>query len=366
MNRYRMMTERLPVPAGQAERLKAAVLAAEPPEKRRVYRPLSFAKKALLAALVTGMLAATTGAAVAGVSWSWIFAEQFGKEAAATDMAAELFQEVGVTAVCDDVTLTIREAVGDDHTIYLILDYQLPDTVDREELAERWREVETAGQWGSIFVQTDAVAWEDIRGQDFDEAWKNVFRSMPVDERHERWSVGNFNRRGYDPETNTMTWLLETTLKLSADLTDWPMTILIDALVLGDEPLTSHPVIITFQPVNNTRTVSGIGKDGETGISFQASLSPLALMIEARKEVYDPAERRYQEFSPEEEAYYAATSLVFQDGTEVPVVELFEHGSNLGGGGDPPVIDTILRFEELLDLTDVCAVRIWDLEIPLS
>ena len=40
MNRYQEMMAALPVPEGQAERLKAAVLAAEP-KKRTIYRPKS-------------------------------------------------------------------------------------------------------------------------------------------------------------------------------------------------------------------------------------------------------------------------------------------------------------------------------------
>lgn len=368
MNRYQTMIEQIPVPTGQAERLKAAVLAAEPEGKRRVYRPPSFAKKVLLAALAAAALTATVGAAVAGVNWSWIFTERFGRDAAATDMAAELFQEVGVTSVCGDVALTVREAVGDGHTIYMILDCQLPDTVDRAELTERWREVEMAGLWGVVFVQTDAVAWEDIQGQDFEEAWKTAARSVPVDDgRQERWFVGgSVGRRGYDPETNTLTWLLSARPDLPTDLTAWPLTVVMDALTLGDEPLTGHPAIVTFQPVNNARTVSGACEDGETGISFQVSLSPLALKIKARKEAYGPSEGNDQKFSEEERDYYAVTSLMFQDGTAVPAVELAEGVTISGGGGTPPVIDTILPFKELLDITDIRAVRIGDLEIPVS
>ena len=346
MNRYRMMTEGLPVPAGQAERLKAAVLAAEPPEKRRVYRPLSFAKKALLAALAAAALTATVGAA-ASVDWSWVFTQHFGEKAASTDMAAELFQEVGVTAVCGDVTLTVREAVGDDHVVYFILDCQLPDTVDREELAERWREIDTAGEWGVDCAPTDTVTWEDIRGQDFREAQRSVRRSVPADERWEGWSGTGPNLRGYDPETNTLTWLVGVAPRLPADLTDWPLTILIDALVVGDEPLTDHPAIITFQPVNNARTVSGTGKDGETGAAFQVFLSPLALMVK----VYGAEDVDFRKL-------YANVSLVFEDGTVVPGVELAFNGQ---GGRN-----TVMRFDELQDITDVCAVRIGDLEIPLS
>lgn len=358
MNRYQSMMEQVPIPAGQAERLRAAVLAAEPEGRGRIYRPRSFGKKVLLAALVAAALTATVGAAVAGIDWSWIFTEQFGEDAAATDMAAELFQEVGVTSVCDDVTLTVRETVGDDHTIYMILDYELPDTVDREELVKRWREVDTLNTWGIDYVPTDAVTWEDIRGQTFPEAQKSVKRSV---EMGRRWTGASFGGgcRGYDPETNTLTWLMRVTPSLPASLTERPLTVMLDALVLGGEPLTDHPAIVTFQPVNNARTVSGACEDGETGVSFQVVLSPLALLINARGE-------RYEEFG--NGAIYEVLTLVYTDGSAVPVVELASNGG-AGHGGDMdgvPRSSTTMRFDELLDITDVRAVRIDGVEIPLS
>lgn len=73
MNQYREMIDRLPVPEGQAERLRTAVLAAE-----------------------------------------------------------TVFQNVDVTSVCGDVTLTVRQALGDEKTLYLLLDYQLPESTDVE------------------------------------------------------------------------------------------------------------------------------------------------------------------------------------------------------------------------------------------
>ena len=45
-------------------------------------------------------------------------------------------QDVFVSSVCDDVTLTVRQALVSDKTIYLVLDYQLPDTVDRAWLQQ--------------------------------------------------------------------------------------------------------------------------------------------------------------------------------------------------------------------------------------
>lgn len=345
MNRYQVMTAQISIPAGQEERLKKSVLAAKPGKKQRVYHPKSLAKKMLLAALVAVGLTAGVGAAVAGVNWSWIFAEWFGRDAAVTDTAAELFQEVGVTSVCGDVTLTVREAVGDDHIIYIILDYQLPDTVDRAELAERWREVEMADpMWRFILVPTDSVTWEDIRGQDSPEARKTVRRSV-----EDPWAAGctGILLWGYDPETNILTWFLRGTMRPPMKLTDQPLTILADTPVLGSTPLTDHPAIITFQPVNNARTVSGACEDGETGAAFQVLLSPLALMVT----VHGAEDVDFREL-------YANVSLVFEDGTVVPGEELAFSGRSGR--------NTVMYFDELQDITDVRAVRIGDLEIPLS
>ena len=81
--------------------------------------------------MLAAVLTLSVGAAVL-VNWDDIFSDRFGPEGAETPMAEKAFQPVNVSSVCDDVTLTIREALVDEKSIYLILDYQLPDTVDRE------------------------------------------------------------------------------------------------------------------------------------------------------------------------------------------------------------------------------------------
>ena len=68
MNRYQAMVETLPVPAGQAERMKAAALAAEP-ERRRRFRPWSVGKKVLLAAVLAVGILITAGTALEVMAW---------------------------------------------------------------------------------------------------------------------------------------------------------------------------------------------------------------------------------------------------------------------------------------------------------
>ena len=143
MNRYHESMEHCAPPPELEEQLREAVLSAEPEPQARtaVYRPRGFFRKALLAAVLAVVLTLSVGAAVL-VDWDDIFSDRFGPEGAETPMAEKAFQPVNMTSVCDDVTLTIREALVDEKSIYLILDYQLPDSVDPEtvEIAYNSRE----------------------------------------------------------------------------------------------------------------------------------------------------------------------------------------------------------------------------------
>ena len=113
MNRYHESMEHCAPPPELEEQLREAVLSAEPEPQARtaVYRPRGFFRKALLAAVLAVVLTLSVGAAVL-VDWDDIFSDRFGPEGAETPMAEKAFQPVNMTSVCDDVTLTIREALG--------------------------------------------------------------------------------------------------------------------------------------------------------------------------------------------------------------------------------------------------------------
>ena len=111
MNRYHESMEHCAPPPELEEQLREAVLSAEPEPQARtaVYRPRGFFRKALLAAVLAVVLTLSVGAAVL-VDWDDIFTGYFGPDAAETPMAEKAFQPVNMISVCDDVTLTIREA----------------------------------------------------------------------------------------------------------------------------------------------------------------------------------------------------------------------------------------------------------------
>ncbi|CAN3986500.1 hypothetical protein OHPBIL_OHPBIL_02520, partial [Dysosmobacter welbionis] len=168
MNRYHESMEHCAPPPELEEQLREAVLSAEPEPQARtaVYRPRGFFRKALLAAVLIVTLTVSAGAVVIA-NWDAILASRFGEWAASTPMGQAAFQEVYVTSVCDDVTLTVRQALVSEKSVYLVLDYQLPDTVDREA-------VQRADQSDDDFIYppeigyylTGDFSWADFKAAD--------------------------------------------------------------------------------------------------------------------------------------------------------------------------------------------------------
>ena len=178
MNRYHESMEHCAPPPELEEQLREAVLSAEPEPQARtaVYRPRGFFRKALLAAVLAVVLTLSVGAAVL-VDWDDIFTGYFGPDAAETPMAEKAFQKVNVISVCDDVAVTIREALVSEKNLYLILDYRLPDTVDRE-LVEMAYESE---DWQANCIDlpdisyylTGDISWEELKAADQDR-WADI------------------------------------------------------------------------------------------------------------------------------------------------------------------------------------------------
>ena len=174
MNEYRRAMAGCPIPEGLEERLAARVLAV-PVEKKSVIRPMSFAKKALLVALLAALLSVSVGAAVL-VEWDAVFTRRFGQTVEEVPAAESLFQSVGAESVCGDVTLRIPEALGDSQTIYFILEYQLPADADLELAAQVWGSDNPAQQLHLPTIEyygTGAVTWEDYESE-MGEWWPDI------------------------------------------------------------------------------------------------------------------------------------------------------------------------------------------------
>ena len=383
MNRYHDAMERCAPPPDLEARLRERVLAAkpEPAARHAVYRPRGFFRRAALAAVLAGVLTVSAGAAVVA-NWDAILTSRFGAWAASTPMGQAAFQEVYVTSVCDDVTLTVRQALVSEQTVCLVLDYRLPDTADRE-LLRRLQEDGTpdATLFSPKFAYylTGDISWEDLKAAD-GAAWESIdwadYLSYAdyVDKSHNalrdfrlsRYTGGTSSSttsQGYDPDTHTLTCLCEVTVEPGdVDFTAQPLTVLASPPILevnGTETaLADHPAILTFQPEAVGQTLTGAVE--EDGASIWASVSPFAISVEVTG---GTPYREVRELR-------ADTALVYRDGTVQPVGELT---SGLGGGGSRDGEDGLFlsvsftsSFRDLLDVSQVEALQVGDATVPLE
>ena len=385
MNRYHDAMEHCAPPPELEERLREAVLSAEPMPQARpaVFRPKGFVRKAALAAVLAVALTLSVGAAVL-VHWDDIFSDRFGPAGAETLMAEKAFQPVNVSSVCDDVTLTIREALVDEKSIYLILDYQLPDTVDPEtvEMAYNSREDTQKDDIelpAITYYATDDVAWEDLKAAeqdtwttlDWTDPLTRIFYGKPDYGKQESTrnltgrinGSGGLGEAGYDPATNTLSYLCYITGDDDGlDFTAQPLTLLVTPPVLRvngvDTAVTGHPAILTFQPMAVSQTLTGSYR--HDGFFARAVLSPMSISVEVT------GGTSYQDMGE----LVRDTSLVLRDGSVLPAADLIL-GYTGSGGRDTD--DSFLfsasftsQFQELLDVSQVTAVRVGDVTIPLG
>ena len=385
MNRYHDAMEHCAPPPELEARLREAVLSAEPMPQARpaVFRPKGFVRKALLAAVLAAVLTLSVGAAVL-VHWDDIFSDRFGPAGAETLMAEKAFQPVNVSSVCDDVTLTIREALVDEKSIYLILDYQLPDTVDPEtvEMAYNSREDTQKDDIelpAITYYATDDVAWEDLKAAeqdtwttlDWTDPLTRIFYGKPDYGKQESTrnltgrinGSGGLGEAGYDPATNTLSYLCYITGDDDGlDFTAQPLTLLVLPPVLRvngvDTAVTGHPAILTFQPEAVSQTLTGSYR--HDGFFARAVLSPMSISVEVT------GGTSYQDMGE----LVQDTSLVLRDGSVLPAADLVL-GYTGSGGCDTD--DSFLfsasftsQFQELLDVSQVTAVRVGDVTIPLT
>ena len=382
MNRYHDAMEHCAPPPELEERLREAVLSAEPMPQARpaVFRPKGFVRKALLAAVLAAVLTLSVGAAML-VHWDDIFSDRFGPAGAETPMAEKAFQPVNVSSVCDDVTLTIREALVDEKSIYLILDYQLPDSVDREL-------VQQADASDDDFIYPPEVgyyligdvSWEDLKAAD-QEKWSGLDWTSTISyggythggsslwayhlSKYSSGSSGEIASQGYDPNHNTLTYLCSITAKSGdLDFTAQPLTLLVTPPVLRvngvETALASHPALVTFQPSAVSQTLNGSLQRDD--FYAQVTLSPFAISLKVGDlSGFLP----YQSHGD----LLRSISLVLRDGTIQSVSELV---MGLGGGGNLGEDDRYTslslssQFRELLDVSQVAAVRVGDVTIPLG
>lgn len=352
---YHDAMERCAPPEGMRERMEEQVLSARP-EKARTCRPR---RRKLAVVLLAAALLLATGATTI---WDPLFVRRFGPQAALTALGGAVFQEVDVTSVCDDVSLTVTQALCSDKTIHYILEYRLPEgaplkgyrfpdlyyygTGDYtwEELRDKCQDVWSGLDWTDLTSYADYIQSED-----------NPLRPSRL--RREGGS-GSFSG---EAEDGVLTFCLSMDAGQGVDLTRQPLTILVTPPYTETEDgtrtaVTGHPAIITFQPAYDGPQARGAVLE-EGDVKITATLSTFSLSLEAEGMGY-----------PYYEDMVKDTRLVAKDGTEkaVSLMGFTGGGGGFGPEGQPWNVSTTVHFIGLTDPGEFTALRMGDYEIPLN
>lgn len=371
MNPYYNAMDRCTPPEGMEERLAQNVLSALP-GRAGAFKPRGFRRKGA-ALLLAAVLLLGTGATTI---WDPLFVRRFGPQAAMSALGGAVFQKLDLTSVCDDVALTIPQALCSDKSIHYILEYRLPEGFSLEE-GEYLTYPDEVRYYG-----TGDYTWEDLKALE-GEAWNSCDWSDFSDihdyfSRREEFVLapcdmilvnkggtgqgsGNGSTKGYDPDANTVTWLFSRDFDTGWSLNEQPLTILVTPPCVkhadGTETaVTDHPAIITFRPAyDGPQALSGLFEEG--GVKITATLSTFSLSLEAEGMGYPCYEDMVKD-----------TRLVAKDGQEkaVSLMGFTNGGSGFGPEGQPLEVSTTVHFLLLTDISEFTALRMGDYEIPLS
>lgn len=356
MNRYHDAMERCVPPEGLRERLEKKALSSRP-DRARTYRPRR--RKAVMVLLAAALLLATGATTI----WDPLFVRRFGPQAALSALGGAVFQEVNVTSVCGDVSLTVTQALCSDKTIHYILEYRLPEDAPRGRYDfphicyygtgdYTWEELRAACQ-----EDWDRQDWTDWT--DFDPNYlQSEANPLQPSRLKQGGSSGSFSG---EAEDGVLTFCFSVEAGRDTDFTAQPLTILVTPPCTEAEDgtrtaVTGHPAIVTFQPAYTGPQARGAVLE-EGDVKIAATLSTFSLSLEAEGMGY-----------PDYEDMVRDTRLVASDGTEkkVSLMGFTNSGSGFGPEGQPWEVSTTVHFIGITDPDGFIALRMGNYELPLS
>jgi hypothetical protein len=340
MNRYQEQLDAFEPSEGFQGRLSENVISYIP-NMKKIYHPRATLRTLMLIILITIALAITASAAYIALNWDPIFVKRFfptEKQTAQLDNAA---QNDSIISKCGDVTLKVRQTLGDDKTLYIILDITLPESVPLSDLIV----TDASGEKNlniipfNFLVGSNVLTYDDVKGINFEDhkAVNDLLGSFE--------GSCSCSEEAVDYSTNTLTYLLccsPQTMTVSGK----PLTILIDKLVQTSEQpfktILEGPFLISWTPTCGAVSRTYEIKEGSY-IRGSVTISPFTLKGELYK----------TDFANFDEMFHSI-SLSFRNGeTYMP-----EH-EGCGGSYSSPSgacsFDT--QFTKILLLDDVVSIH---------
>ena len=226
------------------------------------------------------------------------------------------------------------------------------------------------------YYATGDVAWEDLKAAEQD-TWADTgldrsahpyYSTESTENTLSRTWQGQWLQRpgarpGYDPATNTLSYLCHITGDDDGlDFTAQPLTLLVTPPVLRvngvDTAVTDHPAILTFQPIGSLADPDGV-------------LPARRVFRPGRPvpHVHLCGSLRRHHLSGYGGDLVSDTSLVLRDGSILPAADLIlglyrqrQPSTRTIPSSSPP--DFTSQFQDLLDVSQVTAVRVGDVDHP--
>lgn len=348
MNRYQELMGAIEPSEDFKSKLTETVLTYRP-KTHKVYRPKPQVQMLLLILLIALALVLVACAAYVAANWDPIFVEFFSPTASQAAQLENAVETVEAVSHCGDVTLSVRQTLGDDKTIYVILDITFPDSVPLRELLN----TNSAGKPyldimpGLTCFGSKPVSYDDIADKSFFEIERELAESGSILTR----------TVSVDLDTNTATYLACLSLQTQV-FSGKPLTLFIDNLVrTGSVKFTDMPVIlegpflISWTPsyTADSRTYEINDSGGAVGY---VTISPISL----KAELYHSEYRSFYDFAQ-------SISQTFKNGkTCIP------ENSGLNGAFNPETrslsFDT--QFTDIVLPDEVKAINIGGYTVKLD
>lgn len=265
--------------------------AKEAPMKKKTSISRS-ARMVLIAAILTGLLALTAGAAYIITEWNDIFANRFSPtEEIQAEMAGNIDEPTAFMAR-DGATLSVRQTITDGNELYAIVELQLPEDFDMEKLR-----VDSEGmseETLSLFATRDEASGNWYTGPAT--MYAEYFQGTLPEEELEELTVakveenipyyifevgmggGSFLPKYVDAQSKTVSYLLMTSYDGEKG---GPMTIWFENIYYSETeaPILSGPIYVSWTPEYDTVSVDmELQKDGET--VGTVDLTPMSIQVE--------------------------------------------------------------------------------------
>lgn len=284
-------------------------------------------------------------AAYAIINWDPLFSRYFSSSKTEIEQMQNELQNVIAVSKCGDVTLSVRQTLGNEHVIYIVFDAILPDYVDLEKILPEENDNLSIMPADILFFKTKA-SYGAIKDMSFQEAESYLsdygLRGLRI--MTENASV-NY-------ATNTLTFFCSVYTD-EFSMTEKDITMLISSFTAqteaGDKLVIAGPFLISWQVENKGPIYQYTINEGELKAGV-ISISNFTLNITLYHANYQSTEEFMKDIS-----------VIRKDGTT----------ANLSAGGSQTLLSSgavslSWQFNNILSLQDISFIQIGPYKIKLS